>query len=122
MNADIHIIEREKAFWTGSVDYYERWLARDVLMVFPVPAGVLAREDVLAGIRAGTRWLSVEMTDITVRRPGEFVFTLAYRARAQKSHSLLDYAALIGSVYVLEDGEWKLAFHQHTPLDEPKNA
>lgn len=120
MNPSNDIIDRERAFWTSSVEFYERRLAKNVLMVFPPPVGALTRDGVLAGIRAGMRWSSVEMSDVAVQPIGEGMVGVAYRARATKSEPKSDYTALIGSVYVLEDEAWKLAFHQHTPIDEAK--
>jgi hypothetical protein len=115
MSIDAEILDREKQFWTGQVEYYERWLARDVVMVFPRPAGVLDREAVLAGFRSGARWTAVEMEDVSIRRIDSVAIALAYRARARKPGSTSDYVALIGSVYIRDAEGWKLAFHQHTP-------
>lgn len=117
MTTDNIVIEREKGFWIGSAEYYERWLAQEVLMVFPEPAGVLLRDKVLAGIRAGARWASVEMSDICMRSVGTTAVMLSYRARARKAGSAAEYSARVGSVYFSEGNEWKLAFHQHTPCE-----
>ena len=121
-NTDAEIIDREKQFWTRPVEYYERWLARDAMMIFPAPAGVLNRAAVLAGIRSGSRWTSVEMADVSIRHMGGTAVALAYRVRARKLDSSADYVAFVGSVYVREAEEWKLALHQHTPDAGAKNA
>jgi hypothetical protein len=122
MNDATEIIDREKQFWKGSVGYYDRWLARDVLMVFPAPVGILKRDAILAGVRSGIRWTSIEMTDISIYRVNGLMLAVAYHARARKPKSTSDYVALIGSVYVQEAEGWKLAFHQHTPVQLDKNA
>ncbi|HEU6449493.1 MAG TPA: DUF4440 domain-containing protein [Verrucomicrobiae bacterium] len=115
MNIETEIIEREREFWMASADFYERWLAREVLMIFPA-IGILNREQALDGIRSGNRWASVDMSEISVRRIGDSALALAYRARARKTDSASDYLAFVGSVYVEENAGWKLAFHQHTPV------
>jgi hypothetical protein len=117
MNDHTEIIDREKEFWSGSVEYYDRWLARGALMVFPEPAGILRREEILAGIRSSHRWAWIEMSDISVARDNAAV-VVAYRARARKPEAVADYIALVGSVYVRDVEGWKLAFHQHTPVEQ----
>ena len=78
--------------------------------------GILKRDEILVSIRSANRWTSIEMTDVSFHCVGESAAVLGYRARARKADSTEDYLAFIGSVYVREDGEWKLAFHQHTPI------
>ena len=39
---------------------------------------------------------------------------IAHRAEAQRPEGEV-YSALISSVYVRQDSEWKLVFHQQTP-------
>jgi hypothetical protein len=116
MNQDAELIEREKRFWTAAVDYYEQWLAADALMVFPAPVGILDREKALAGLRSGSRWTSIKMEDHSISRVGSSTAVLAYRAIARKSETDPEYRALIGSVYIQDSTGWKLAFHQHTPV------
>lgn len=115
MNADRVIIERERKFWTSGLEFYEQWLARDVLMVFPAPIGILRRADVLRGLRTGNRWTSVEFSETSLQCGGPSTVFLAYCARARKLGEAADYVAWVGSAYVEEGGEWKLGFHQHTP-------
>lgn len=86
-------------------------------MVFPAPHGIMDREHALAGARAGNRWASVEMSEVAIQRCGTDTLALAYRCRASREDARTDYHAYVGSVYTLEDSEWKLAFHQHTPIE-----
>lgn len=39
---------------------------------------------------------------------------MAYQATAQRDGG--DYTALFNSTYVREDGSWRLAVHQQTPI------
>jgi hypothetical protein len=85
----------EEQFWLGSSDYYRGNLADAALVVFPDPAGVQIKDEILSSVSgspAGPTWPS--------RHQGE---PRPYRARAS-------------SAYVREGRAWKLAFHQQTPL------
>lgn len=116
MSEESEIVEREKRFWTGSFDHYERWLADDALMVFPAPVGILARDAILSGISDAPRWRDIQMSHITVRRISGQAIVLAYFARARRDGDDAEYEAWVGSVYVAESSGWVLAFHQQTPV------
>ena len=45
---------------------------------------------------------------------------LSYEVSAERPDGE-PYHAIVSSGYVRRDGEWKLAFHQHTPLDDRMN-
>jgi len=98
MNQHDELIELERAAWQAlstegaAAPYYEKTLAGTVLML--LPGGLVVDERVL---------------DLT---PDSAV--VAYRVEATRED--MDYEALLNSTYVREDGEWKLALHQQTPL------
>jgi len=48
----------------------------------------------------------LELTDSTA--------IVAYRAKARRGD--MDYDALLNSTYVRENGAWRLALHQQTPV------
>ena len=117
MSEQTEIIERERQFWIGTAEHYERWLADSAVRVFPAPVGVLEREQILSGIRDSSRWVCVEMSRITFRRASASTILLAYHARAQREGADGTYEAWVGSVYVSQSAGWMLAFHQQTPVD-----
>ena len=80
----------EERFWLGGGDYYRRILADAALIVFPDPAGVQVKDEILSSVSGPSR----------SRRQGE---PKPYRARAS-------------SAYVNEGRAWKFAFHQQTPI------
>lgn len=51
-----------------------------------------------------------------VLQPADDIAILTYRARADRGEDER-YRALVSSGYVRRGGEWKMAFHQQTPLD-----
>jgi hypothetical protein len=84
-------------------------------MVFPSPVGILQRDAIIAGLRAGARWESIATESVNVQQVAESLAILAYKARARRAGSTTDYITSIGSVYIREAGRWKLVFHQQTP-------
>jgi hypothetical protein len=114
MEIPADILEREKRFWSASTAYYEQWLARDAIFIFPPPVGIIGRAQAIEGIAAGARWAGVDMTEVAARQLADAAFALTYKARASKEGRATVYCALIGSIYIFESDDWKLAFHQHT--------
>lgn len=105
--------EMERSFWLDGPDFYESSMASDARMVFPMPVGILAGGEIVEGLRQGPRWKSVDFDDKTATHSGETV-VLAYKATGKRDGDE-PYAALCGSTYVREVGEWRLLAHQQTP-------
>lgn len=103
----------ERRFWLDGPDFYEERMAPEARMVFPPPVGILKGEAILAGLKQGPRWQSVDMDERSETVSGDTV-VLAYRASGRRSDAE-PYAALCSSTYVKVDGAWKLLFHQQTP-------
>ena len=108
----------ERNFWLEGAEYYRANLAEDCLMVFPEPVGVLARERSIAAIEEGPRWSAVRLDDLQVRQLVQDVVVLVYRATGERDGQEKPYEALATSTYVKQQGDWKLALHQQTPLAE----
>jgi hypothetical protein len=109
------LVELERGFWEADVDYYDRNLAPDAVMVLPDPAGVNERDAVVQAIGASARWVDLRMADVRMIRLGQDFAALAYRAAARRSDGGSRYAALVTSLYAHHAGAWKLALHQQTP-------
>ena len=114
------LVDLEDRFWAaaGDPDFYRRALAANAVMVFPHPAGVLDRDAVIGAVAAAVPWASWTIEDRRVVRLGDGTAALTYRAVARRDGQA-PYSALVTSVYVEEDGAWKLAVHQQTPLPAP---
>jgi hypothetical protein len=103
-------IERELAAGDGAV--YRRHLREDAVVV--VPGQALDLEATVAAMDASPGWDSFEMTEERLVPLGPDAAILSYRFHGRRPDS--EYTALLTSVYADEDGAWKLAFHQQTPL------
>lgn len=63
----------------------------------------------------GSPWASFELSDERVLHLGDGSAVVAYRATAQREDGR-SYTALFNSTYVRENGAWRLAVHQQTPV------
>jgi len=97
---------------TGA-DFYRRNLADHALMVFPF--GVLAREQSIETMKAAPPWASFRIEDPRVVGLTDDSAILTYRATAQRAGQE-PYSALLTTVFVKQDGTWRTAFHQQTPV------
>ena len=104
----------ERRLWTEGVVAYQELMATHCTMVFG-PMGIMKRTDVIDSLRRAPRWSSVIMSDKTENIHGEAVAVLAYHARAEQEGGTL-YKAFCTSTYVQEDGHWRIAQHQQTPI------
>lgn len=83
-------------------------------MVFPDPVGVLGKEETVASISQAPRWRNVKLTELHVVMPATDAALLVYRATARRAEDA-QYVTRASSVYVRQDGVWRLALHQQTP-------
>ena len=114
------LIDLERAAWEALTDsgeaavaFYDKVLARDVLMLFPGGMVIDDRAQVVDSMK-GADWDSFELSDERVLDLGDDSAVVAYRAHATRGDT--DYDALLNSTYVLEDGSWRLVLHQQTPV------
>jgi hypothetical protein len=115
------LLDLERAAWEAlctsgdaATKYYEDRLAHEVLMLFPGPMVISDRRQVVSSMQDAD-WSSYDMRDERVLPLGDGAAVLAYEVVARRPGAP-DYHALLNSTYVREDGGWKLALHQQTPV------
>ena len=56
--------EVEKQLWTGPAENYDRLMAQDCVMVFPLPAGILSRDAIIETVKMAPNapWRQVPKT------------------------------------------------------------
>lgn len=116
MSLEKELGELESRFWKGTRNFYDEHLAAEAKAVYPEPAGILDRRAIVDAIDDLSRWERTELRDLTVAEPAPGVAMVTYRAHARRAGDDRAYEAFVGSVYVKEDGEWKLAFNQQTTI------
>ena len=106
------LLEIERELGGGSGDTYRRHLTEDAIVV--VPGAAIDREKCAFAIDQSPGWDEFEITDEQVIELTPESAVLNYRWSSRRGDET--YEALMSSVYVRRDGEWKLALHQQTPL------
>jgi hypothetical protein len=113
------LLDIERRLWTNDAVFYEDNLTEDCLLVFP-ETGVITRDIAVDAIRKeneeGRRWAEVTFGDISKLMQADDVALLTYRVKARWEHEASALTTLASSLYVKRDGDWKLAFHQQTPI------
>lgn len=106
----------EEQFWLKSADHYRHNLADAALMVFPDPAGVQVKDEVLSSVAGASRWTDVALEEHRVMELSNGAALVTYKATAHRAGEPKPYQARASSAYVHDGSRWKLAFHQQTPL------
>ncbi|WP_048649068.1 nuclear transport factor 2 family protein [Nitratireductor soli] len=104
----------EQRLWTDGVAAFAELMAKDCVMVFG-PMGIMRRGDVVESLRQAPRWSTASMSSRFEKTYGQATVVLAYHARAQKEDGDT-YEAVCTSTYIDEDGHWRMAQHQQTPV------
>ncbi|MGD9966500.1 MAG: hypothetical protein AB7T59_08275 [Hyphomonadaceae bacterium] len=109
------LLELERGFWTEGGDYYRRHVDDQCLLAFDEMAGLHSNEEI-AGMNPGAgNWKNVALDEKGVVELSEESAVLTYEVSALRKDGQ-PYKALVSTGYVQRDGEWKMAFHQQTPL------
>ena len=105
----------EKELWEGGPEAYRRLLDDDCLIAFTDMSRIASREEIAGTVEESPRWRDVQIEVEGLLRPKGTVAILTYRAWARREDGE-HYRALVSSGYVDRAGEWKMMFHQQTPL------
>jgi len=114
------LITLERSGWQAlstdgptAASFYGDVLAREVLVLLPGGMVIDDRATMVESMQ-GDPWDSFDLQDERVMPFGDSAAVVAYRAVARRNGQ--EYAALCNSTYVRQDGQWKLALHQQTPI------
>ena len=108
----------EEGFWLSGADHFAAHLDSRCLLAFPQAGemhGIHSAEHVAATATPDNRWRDLTMTDRHTLEPTDGLAIISYRADVTRADGQL-YAAIVSSAYVRRGEEWKLAFHQHSPV------
>ena len=78
-------------------------------------AGVLDREKIAQSAGGGRKWSGLSIARKGFLEPADGFAMVSYEATAGRADGT-PYKALVSSGYARHGQEWKLAFHQQTPL------
>jgi hypothetical protein len=120
MNLQDDLLALERKLWSGGRAAYERALDDDCLIAFTEMAGVSSRDSIAKQADA-SRWHDLHLAVEGFLQPTDDVALLTYRASATRAEQE-PYTARVSSGYVRRQGDWKLMFHQQTPLSTAKEG
>jgi hypothetical protein len=115
------LLKLERQFWTGDANFYREHLDDKCLVAFTEMAGLMGKEDIAKMVEKDKpRWSDLTFEDKGMITPADGVAILSYQASGKRGGTGDLYRAVVSSGYVKRGGEWKMAFHQQTPLDAAK--
>lgn len=119
MDTHDELLALERAAWEAlstegaAGPFYEKTLAKDVLILLPGGMVIDDRQDVVDSM-SGAPWDRYEISEVRVLPLTADSAVVAYRVEADRGDT--HYRALLNSTFVRQDGEWRMALHQQTPL------
>lgn len=119
----LDLVTLERAGWEAlragdGADFYGRLMIENGVMVLAHGA-VLRRDDVVASLREAPPWTSYTLSQVHPVPLDTDSAALVYRADAVRPGH--EFAALMTSCYVRDDGDWRLAVHQQTVIPPSPN-
>jgi hypothetical protein len=121
------LLQIERELWRGNARLYRHHLHDDAVLVF-AETGVMDKASALNAIEQGDgdggaqQWKGVIFSEARAVEFTDDAAMLTYRADARNAQDGSPYSALSSSLYTKRDGQWKLAFHQQTPLNGQGSA
>jgi hypothetical protein len=116
MSLQKDLLKKEETLWSGGPAEYRRALDGDCLVAFTEMAGVQGRDKIADMAGKGDRWRNVDIELEGMLQPTDDVTILTYRVSAIRGSADEPYNARVSSGYVNRDGDWRMMFHQQTPL------
>lgn len=108
------LLRKEKSLWSGGVPEYRQALDGDCLIAFTEMTGVRGRDEIAEMAGMDPRWRDVDIDVEGMLQPTDDVTILTYHVTALRGDQ--PYEARVSSGYVRRDGDWRMMFHQQTPL------
>ena len=115
------LIELEEQGWQALASegdaaqtFYDAVLHDDAVMLFPGGMRLEGKQRILESL-AAQPWKTYQIESPQTLSLSDKAALLAYKVSAQREGDE-PYEALISSTYTKVDGQWKLIFHQQTPV------
>ncbi|MBX3029401.1 MAG: nuclear transport factor 2 family protein [Chloroflexi bacterium] len=99
---------------TGA-DFYGRVMTSDGVMVLS-HGQVFDRQTVIDSLNEAPPWRTYDIDDERLIPLGEDQAILVYTGRAYREEDEPSLVALMSSVYTRQEGTWRLALYQQTPI------
>ncbi len=96
-------------------EFYGNLMTTEAVMVL-ANGQVMSRSEVVAALAKAPPWASFELEDANVVPVGDGSAALVYRAKAYRDAGNPPFECVMTSVYVTDNGDWRLALYQQTPI------
>jgi hypothetical protein len=113
MSVEGTLLEIDRRLAAGGPDEYREHLTEEALLI--VPGEALSKQETIAAMGESPGWDELRLDDVRTLELTDHAAVITYRFTGRRGEDFT-YEALMSSTYVRRDGEWKLAFHQQTPL------
>ena len=113
------ILDLERRGWDSLCDstgaeYYGDLMTEDGLMVL-ADGSVMDRATVVESLENAAPWSSYDIDDPRLAAVGDDSAALVYVGTGYREGDQPAFVGIMSSVYVRQDGRWRLALYQQTP-------
>ncbi len=116
----VMLMDIEKKLWSNDPEFYQAALREDAMLVFG-ETGIISRKFAVDAIKDEVNenrvWADVALDDLQHIWVNDDVVLISYRSTSRWKGQTEVIHALCSSLYCLEDGGWKLVFHQQTKVE-----
>jgi Domain of unknown function (DUF4440) len=111
----------ERTLWENNAEIYEDTYLPGAVLIFP-EVGRIDLKTAVEAIRQenaeGRAWAEVQFDDVDVRwLVSDVAALISYKATARWNYESAASQWLCASVYVREEGTWRVGFHQQTAVE-----
>ena len=113
------LLDLERAGWdslcnsTGA-QFYGDLMTDDAIMVL-ANGEVMDRDAVVSSLEHAPRWQSYDIEDVRLVEAGADAAGIVYVGTGYRDGDQPAFMGVMSSVYVRQDGRWRLALYQQTP-------
>jgi hypothetical protein len=102
----------------GDLDFFERNLTDDALLIFPGAGNTYTKQQCIATMSDHPPYVKYDLSDPKIVHLGESTAVLTHHATLMHTADEKPRSVVVTDVLVLRDGAWRMALHQWTPADE----
>jgi len=114
------LMQLERGFWLEGADYYRAHVDAECLLAFTEMAGVHSNEEIARMNPGANNWRNIRLDEKGLVQLADDAVVLTYEVDAERANGE-PYRAVVSTGYVKRGDEWKMAFHQQTPLEAAKH-